>query len=147
MIELKHTPPHFNPELDLCTVALIEKYDMVNEVVVTSFDQFALRRVKRLNPDISTSLIYVGRFCNPLALITRFEVDILSPSTDFLSREEVKMIQAAGYACSPGGFYWDYETLLSWGVDTISSNNPARVRPLLPASKTLEAALIADLLA
>jgi len=147
MIELKHTPPHFNPELDLCTVALIEKYDMVNEVVVTSFDQFALRRVKRLNPEISTSLIYVGRFCNPLDLITHFEVDALSPSTDFMSQEEVKLIQAAGYACSPGGFYWDYETLLSWGVDTISSNNPAQVRPLLPESKTLEAALIADLLA
>ncbi|HRQ38763.1 MAG TPA: glycerophosphodiester phosphodiesterase family protein [Chloroflexota bacterium] len=147
MIELKHTPPHFNPELDLCTVALIEKYDMVDEVVVTSFDQFALRRVKRLNPTITTSLIYVGRFCNPLDLITRFEVDVLSPSTDFLCRDEVKMIQAAGYACSPGGFYWDYETLLSWGVDTISSNNPAKVRPLLPEEKPLEAALIAALLA
>ena len=147
MIELKHTPPQFNPELDLCTVALIEKFDMVDEVVVTSFDQFALRRVKRLHPQLTTSLIYIGRFCQPLNLISRFEVDVLSPSTDFLSREEVKMIQAAGYACSPGGFYWDYETLLSWGVDTISSNNPASVRPLLPTNKSLETVLIANLLA
>ncbi len=147
MIELKHTPPYFNPELDLCTVALIEKYDMVDEVIVTSFDQFALRRVKRLNPDISTSLIYVGRFCNPLNLISRFEVDALSPSTDFMSQDEVKLIQAAGYACSPGGFYWDYDTLLAWGVDTISSNNPASVRPLLPEDKPIAVDLVADLLA
>lgn len=132
MIELKHTPPHFNPELDLCTVALIEQANMVDEVVITSFDQFALSRVKKLNPAISTSFIYVTRLCNPLDLVRNFEVDALSPSTDFMSQEEVALIQAAGYACSPGGFYWDYPTLLDWGVDTISSNNPAAVRHLLP---------------
>lgn len=133
MIELKHTPPYFNPELDLCTVALIEQVGMVDEVVITSFDQFALNRVKRLNPRISTSLIYVGRLCHPLDLVRDINVDILSPSTDFMSREEVSLIQAAGYACSPGGFYWDYPMLLDWGVDTISSNNPASVRPYLLA--------------
>lgn len=136
MIELKHTPPHFNPELDLCTVALIEQADMVDEVVVTSFDQFALARVKRLNPAISCSLIYVARLRNPLDLLRDFTVDALSPSTDFMSREEVELIRAAGYACSPGGFYWDYERLLAWGVDTISSNNPAAVKHLLQMDAT-----------
>jgi glycerophosphoryl diester phosphodiesterase len=131
MIELKHTPPCFNPELDLCTVALIEEFGMVDEVVVSSFDQFALQRVKRLNRRIATSFIYVARLCHPLDLVRGLEVDSLSPSTDFMSREEVAQIQAAGYACSPGGFYWDYPTLLDWGVDTISSNNPASIKHLL----------------
>lgn len=123
MIELKHGPV-FDPELDKRTVRLIEEYDMIDEVVVTSFDQFALQRVKNLNPDIATSFIYVGRFFNPVDLVKEFKIDSLSPATDFMTREEVEMIQSAGYACSPGGFYWDYDTLLEWGVDTISSNNP-----------------------
>ncbi len=131
MIELKQTPPHFNPELDLCTVTLVEAHEMVDEVVMTSFDQFALYRVKQLNPRLTTSLIYVARLCNPLDLVRGFDVDALSPSTDFMSQEEVALIQAAGYACSPGGFYWDYSTLLAWGVDTISSNNPADVKHLV----------------
>jgi len=25
------------------------------------------------------------------------------------------------------GFWWDYPTLIGWGVDTVSSNNPASV--------------------
>lgn len=123
MIELKHGPV-FDPELDERTVRLIEAHDMVDEVVVTSFDQFALQRVKELNPNIATSFIYVGRFFNPVDLVKAFQIDSLSPATDFMTREEVKLIQSAGYACSPGGFYWDYDTLLEWGVDTISSNNP-----------------------
>lgn len=127
MIELKHGPV-FDPELDEKTVRLIESHNMVDEVVVTSFDQFALQRVKELNPNISTSFIYVGRFFNPVELVKAFKIDSLSPATDFMTREEVKMIQSAGYACSPGGFYWDYETLLDWGVDTISSNNPGALQ-------------------
>ncbi len=127
MIELKHGPV-FDPELDEKTVRLIEKHEMVDEVVVISFDQFALQRVKQLNPNISTSFIFVGRFFNPVEIVKACPVDSLSPSTDFMTREEVKMIQSAGYACSPGGFYWDYDTLLEWGVDTISSNNPAALQ-------------------
>ncbi|VAW35092.1 hypothetical protein MNBD_CHLOROFLEXI01-160, partial [hydrothermal vent metagenome] len=80
----------------------------------------------------TTSLIYVGRFCDPLALIGETAVDALSPATDFLTLEEVQTIQNAGYACSPGGFYWDYPTLLAWGVDTISSNDPASFSPAPP---------------
>ena len=126
MIELKHGPV-FNRELDRATVALIEQYDMVDEVVIISFDQFALRRVKELNPRITTSFIYVGRYLNPLALVKDLNVDALSPATEFLTRQEVELIQSAGYVCSPGGFWWDYPTLIKWGVDTISSNDPARV--------------------
>jgi glycerophosphoryl diester phosphodiesterase len=123
MIELKHGPI-FDPRLDQHVVRLIEQHGMADQVVLISFDQFALRRVKQLNPNLTTSLIYVGRFCDPLALIGDVPVDALSPATDFLTQDEVKLIQKAGYACTPGGFYWDYPTLLNWGVDTISTNNP-----------------------
>lgn len=126
MVELKHGP-RFNPALDRSTVALIEKHEMVDDVILTSFDQFALRRVKEFNPLISTSFIYVGRYLDPLALVKELKVDALSPATDFLTREEVALIQSAGYICSPGGFWWDYPTLIAWGVDTISSNDPAGV--------------------
>jgi glycerophosphoryl diester phosphodiesterase len=127
MIELKHGP-FFDPPLDEAVVRLIEDHGMVDKVVIISFDQFALQRVKQYNADITTSLIYLGRFLNPLALVVDFAIDALSPATNFLTQAEVKLIQNAGYACSPGGFYWDYPTLLEWGVDTISSNDPASVQ-------------------
>ena len=136
MIELKHGPV-FDPRLDEATVALIHDVGMVDEVVLTSFDQFALQRIKQLEPRLTTGFIYIARLLNPLAQVSGLVVDALSPATDLLTQDEVRLIQAAGYACSPGGFWWHYPTLLAWGVDSISSNNPAAVRwdELLPSEK------------
>lgn len=126
MIELKHGPV-FEPELDKATLGLIADHGMEDEVVITSFDQFALQRVKQLNPNIATSFIYIARVRNPLSMVEGLEVNALSPATDFMTPDEVKLIQNAGYACSPGGLWWDYPVLISWGVDSISSNDPASV--------------------
>ncbi len=126
MIELKHGPV-FEPELDIATVQLIEDFGMEDEVILTSFDQYALQRVKQLNAKLATSFIYIARVRNPLCMVEGLEVDALSPATDFLTLEDVKLMQDAGYACSPGGLWWDYPTLISWGVDSISSNDPSSV--------------------
>lgn len=127
MIELKHGP-YFDPDLDKATVSLLQDHGMTEEVVIISPDQFALQRVKALEPRITTSFTFGGRLINPFAVIQDLEVDGFSPMTEYLSKEIVDMIQAAGYFCSPGGFWWDYPTLLEWGVDTISSNDPGSVR-------------------
>lgn len=124
MVEIKQGP-HFDERLNAATVHLIEAYEMEEEVVVISFDQFALRTVKELNPNITTGFNYVGRLLDPLAQLSGLKVDSLSPATDFLTLEEVQLIQKAGYPCSPGGSVWDYATLLRWNVDSISSNDPA----------------------
>lgn len=126
MIELKHGP-YFNPDLDRNTVSLIQDHRMMDEVIIISPDQFALQRVKALDPSITTSYTFGGRLLNPFAIVQDLVVDGLSPFTDYLTRETVEMIQEAGYFCSPGGFWWDYPTLLEWGVDTISSNDPASI--------------------
>ena len=130
MIEIKHDA-FSSPDLDAAVVALIEQYQMVDQVVCIAFDQFCLQRLKRLNPSLTTSFIYVCRPLNPLALVAGLKVDAFSPATNYLSAAEVGLIQAAGYACTPGGWWWDFPTLLAWGVDTVSSNDPAGARKTL----------------
>ena len=128
MIELKHGANIFDAALDKATIELIEDFRMTNDVILTSFDQFALQRVKEINSNIATSFIYISRLRDPLQMVEGLDLHALSPATDFLTYEEVKLIQRAGYACSPGGFWWDYEVLEKWGVDTISSNDPSTIR-------------------
>jgi len=130
MLELKHGP-YFNAELDKATVSLIQDHNMRDEVVVFSFDQFALKRIKELDPLITTSFLYQGRLLDPLAMIQGLPLDGFSPTTEFLSKEIVELIHEAGYFCSPGGFWWDYPTLLEWDVDSISSNDPASIIHLI----------------
>lgn len=132
MIELKHGPL-LNPALDSAVVRLVEKHGLVDDVACISFDQFALRRIKALNPEIATSFIFTGRVFDPVSLVKGLTVDALSPTTHLLTQEEVIAIQAAGYACTPGGWYWNYGEMIAWGVDSVSSNDPAQVRKMIPA--------------
>ena len=126
MIELKHEPAG-DSDLEQLTVDLILDHGMADEVVFISFDQFALQRAKSRYPGIAASFIYVARLLNPLAQVSGLNVDALSPATNFLTPGEVRQIHAAGYACTPGGWWWDYPLLKSWGVDTVSANDPALV--------------------
>lgn len=130
LLELKHGPV-FDPGLDKAVVDLITAHGLEDEVACLSFDQFALQRIKAMNARITTSFIYSGRVLNPVSLVQDLVVDALSPTTHLLTRAEVQAIHTAGYACAPGGWYWNYAEMIAWGVDTVSSNDPAGTRILL----------------
>ena len=128
MIEFKHEPPLFSDEtLEERTIAMVRDHDMADEVVFISFDQFALQRAKALAPDIAASYVYISRVIDPVAQLSGLPLDALSPATNFMTADDVKRIQAAGMACSPGGLWWDYPLLLKWGVDTVSANDPGSI--------------------
>ena len=129
MIEFKHEPPVYSDEsLEERTIQMVRDHGMEDEVVFISFDQFSLARAKKIAPEIATSYVYIARVIDPIAQLSGLEVDALSPATNFMTKDEVKRIQAAGLACSPGGLWWDYEILLDWGVDTVSANDPSSVK-------------------
>jgi glycerophosphoryl diester phosphodiesterase len=128
MIEFKHEPPIFSDKsLEARTIAMVRDHGMEDEVVFISFDQFSLQRAKDIAPEIATSFVYIARVLDPIAQLSGLKVDALSPATNFMTPDEVKRIQAAGLACSPGGLWWDYKVLLEWGVDTVSANDPASI--------------------
>ena len=126
MIELKHEPAG-DSDLEQLTVDLVLDHGMADEVVFISFDQYALQRVKARHAGVAASFIYIGRLLDPLAQVSGLVLDALSPATNFLTAAEVRLIREAGYACTPGGWLWDYPLLKSWGVDTVSANDPALV--------------------
>ncbi|MCB0007593.1 MAG: hypothetical protein KDE04_14105 [Anaerolineales bacterium] len=128
MIEFKHEPPLYSDDtLEERTIAMVRDYGMQDEVVFISFDQFALQRAKAIAPEIAASYVYIARVLDPMAQLSGLKVDALSPATNFMTADEVKRIQAAGLACSPGGLWWDYPLLLEWGVDSVSANDPGSI--------------------
>jgi glycerophosphoryl diester phosphodiesterase len=128
MIEFKHEPPLYSDDtLEARTIEMVRDHGMSDEVVFISFDQFALQRAKALAPEIAASYVYIARVLDPIAQLSGLKLDALSPATNFMTADEVKRIQTAGLACSPGGLWWDYPLLLKWGVDTVSANDPGSI--------------------
>ncbi|MCU0520152.1 MAG: glycerophosphodiester phosphodiesterase [Anaerolineae bacterium] len=156
MLELKFAPwGSFDPLLVPEVVTAIDETEMVEQVVVISFQPRALVQLKVLAPAVPAGPIpprdgllilavgLVRRFTSlgktrgfrqlltrPLRYTHGWGCDIVSPNIDVATTRLVETAHAAGYPVSCGGLRWDYPHAIQLGVDTISANDPARIREL-----------------
>ncbi len=135
-IELKTTSP-FTDGLEAEVVRLVEDANMVHRVIISSFNPVAIWRVRRLNRNISTGLLYApglprylrDRWLQPLA-----RPDALHPRWDMVDEQSVAAAHRRGLAVHP----WTCEDpevmrrLIGWGVDAIITLRPDLLRDLLP---------------
>ena len=134
-IELK-TATVFGGGLEAEVVRLVEDAALGERVILSSFDPLALWRVRRLNPHLSTGLLYApdsplyvrGRWLQPLA-----RPAALHPRWDMLDGPSVAAAQRRGLAVRP----WTCDDpdglrrLAGWGVDAIITNVPDLTRAVL----------------
>jgi len=120
-------------------VRLIEDHNLIHRAMVSSFNPFALRQVKRLNPRISTGALYFfdlpGR---PVRSLLTFLVDptALNPEKRLVAREYMAWARERGYRVNA----WtvdesaEMERLIALGVDSIITNRPDVLREVLEKS-------------
>ncbi len=119
----------FGGALEAEVVRLIEDAGLAERVILSSFDPLALWRVRRLNPHLSTGLLYapdsslVIRRCWLQALA---RPAALHPRWDTLDGQVVAAAHRQGLAVRP----WTCDDpdglrrLMAWGVDAIITNVP-----------------------
>jgi glycerophosphoryl diester phosphodiesterase len=146
-LELKRVP--FHPEyigdefdgkeageLERAVIAFIRKAEVLDRVVVQSFDHRALVAARRLAPKLTTAMLIAGTAPVSAASLAREAgATIYSPDHAFLDARLVRDTQATGLRVIP----WtvndtaDMERLLDWGVDGMITDYPQRLIPLLQA--------------
>ena len=120
-------------------VRLIEDHNLVHRVIVSSFNPFALRQVKRLNPGISTGALYFfdlpGHLVRSLLMFLA-DPDALNPEKRLVTREYMAWAKERGYRVNA----WtvdesaEMERLVALGVDGIITNRPDLLREVLERS-------------
>ena len=134
-VELK-TEAVFSNRLEAEVVRLVEDANMVERVVVSSFNPMALWRVRRLNRHVATGLLYAPdqpihlrqRWLQPLA-----RPQALHPRWDMVERDFVSAAHGQGLKVN----VWtvnDEEAMLrltGWGVDAIITDRPDRLLSLV----------------
>ncbi len=117
-------------------VRLIEDHNLVHRAIVSSFNPFALRWVKRLNSRISTGLIY--SFDLPAHLIRALflllaDPDALHPEKHLVTQKYMRWAKERGYRVNA----WtvdepaEMKRLIALGVDGIFTNRPDVLRDVL----------------
>jgi len=134
-IELKSTSP-FTDGLEAEVVRLVEDANLAHRVILSSFNPVALWRVRRLNPNLTTGLLYGPHL--PLPLRRRWlqplaRPDALHPRWDTVTEQMVVAAHRRRLAVHP----WTCEDpesmrrLIDWGVDAIITVRPDLLRDLL----------------
>ncbi len=124
-IEIKNGP-RFYQGIESAVAALVERHDMLERVLVTSFDHRAVRRVKTVNGRIATGLLYAARPVDAVALAREAGAVVLLPSWQYVVAEDVRAAHDAGLAVVA----WTssdpdvIESLHAAGVDGIVTNHP-----------------------
>ncbi len=119
--------------IEAALVDQLRRYGMVDQVIAISFDHCAIKRVKDIEPSITTGALYNARFVDPLMVARTARADILRPRWPFASAAEIKAAHAAGLAYAPWGpndpTIW--RQLAEMGADCLSADRPADLRAIL----------------
>lgn len=105
-IELK-TQGDMYPGLEQAVMDRVRYYHMEHDVVLTSFDSNALKRVKEINPDFKTGLIIDARPLDLLDRLKTLQCTFLSIGASHLDNTLVTMLVSQGI------------TVMAWTVDDV----------------------------
>jgi glycerophosphoryl diester phosphodiesterase len=130
-LELKGGPALY-PGLEERVVSTIEIYDVVDRVVVQSFDPAALEEVRTLNREIRVGAV-VARAPLDRALLVPGTVDAICPALAACSAGLIGEVRQAGLDCH----VWTVNEpaqvgrLVGWGVSGIITDRPGALRARL----------------
>ena len=134
-IELK--PADNGTALAKNTVRLIEKYNMVNDCVITSFSESVLKAVKTYNQEIKVGYILSAAYGD---FYDMKNVDFFSVNAAFLSKRTIDAIHNSGkrvYAWTVNNKE-SIKNLTNKGVDGIITDNPVLARETIYSRDTSE---------
>ncbi|HIE39436.1 MAG TPA: glycerophosphodiester phosphodiesterase [Anaerolineae bacterium] len=136
-VELKAVPRE-NRGLEEAVVTLVERHGLRDRVLISSFDPFALRRVRRLAPHLPLGFLYetapLSRLARALAGLMRgLQPEAIHPHWAQVRPPTVRRAHGRGRRVVA----WTVDEpevmrrLSEWGVDGIITNRPDRLREVL----------------
>jgi glycerophosphoryl diester phosphodiesterase len=114
----------------------VEGFDLWDRVSVRSFDHRCVLALKRQCPQLRTAVLVARTaLVDPVAAVRHAQADCYCPDYQFVDQPQVRQLHDAGISVVP----WtvndeaDWQRLLAWGVDGITTDYPDRLARFLRA--------------
>jgi glycerophosphoryl diester phosphodiesterase len=131
-IEIKNGPIHY-PDIEEKTISIVKKYDMVDRVIISSFDHFALRKIKEIEPKVLTAILYHGGLIDEITPAINANADAIHPEYTLVTKETIKAAKDAGLFVN----VWtvddeaDMKDMIDIGVNGIITNFPEKAARII----------------
>lgn len=111
----------------------IEKYHMLNRVIVSSFDHYSLVKIKDLNSKVKTGMLYEASLYEPWQYAESIKVDALHPNystltKDFIEKAYSNKLEINTYTVNDEE---DINTLVMNKVSSIITNYPDKAKRII----------------
>ncbi len=129
-IEIKKTSVEKRSQdgIEKKVVDLIAKYGMEEYVIISSFSEVALTRVKQLNPHISTGLLMVsdGLFRSPVSKVASVKADAFHEMGKFVYKNEITKLHQFDIEQNTWTINDPHQMseLINKGVDSLITDRP-----------------------
>jgi glycerophosphoryl diester phosphodiesterase len=126
-VEIKNTDRSREQDVSNKLNNLIKKYDIINNVIVTSLDYGALQSLKKINPSIKRGLILTY----PISDLGQFDVDLYFVNSLINSEGLIKQAHKLGKPIYFWSFsFWqnDFEKEYVLGADGFITDNPLKTK-------------------
>ncbi|ADQ13966.1 glycerophosphodiester phosphodiesterase [Halanaerobium hydrogeniformans] len=97
-IELKNIYIDY-PGLEEKVYQLLKEFEMIDRVVISSFNHYSLQRFAQISKEVGLGIIYLANLIDPIAYAESlgFKLRSFHPLYSSLDKERVKKIKNAGY--------------------------------------------------
>ncbi|SFL58832.1 glycerophosphodiester phosphodiesterase [Nitrosomonas communis] len=138
-IKSEETHPEYSPSPDKfvkLVLAVVKKHNLMNRVILQSFDLRTLKIARQLEPKLPLSILIEDRPAEAGALVKlmkAYQAQILSPNYEWLTAQDVAEIHEMEARVIP----WtpntkeDWQSIIKKGVDGIITDNPKKLLDFL----------------
>lgn len=124
-IEIKNGPV-FYPGIEKRVTKLVRKYEMLDRVIISSFNHYSLVELKKIDPEVKTAPLYMEGLYEPWAYAKKLGASAIHPLFYSIVPEIVNGCKENGIAVNP--FTVDQpehiRKIAATGVDGIITNVP-----------------------
>lgn len=134
-IELK-AGSRIYPKIEAMVIQMIKQYHFENRSIISSFDHYALKEVKNIDPSIQTGMLYGSSMYEPWDYIKKLEADAIHPN--FMTVDEVLIKGCIEHSTAINTYTVnDEETMkkLIGKVSSIITNYPSTLYSLMEGAK------------
>ncbi|KRU25235.1 glycerophosphodiester phosphodiesterase [Clostridium botulinum] len=125
------------PNIEEKVIAMIEKYKMLDRVVISSFDHYSLVRVKEINSNIKTGMLYEAALYEPWEYARSIKVEALHPNYITLTKEFIDKAYINNFEVNPYTINDEanMKSLIKNKVTSIITNYPDRAYHIISKLK------------
>lgn len=130
-IEIKNDLIKYN-NIEEDVIELVKKYQMMDRVIISSFNHESLLKCKEICSEIKTGMLYSSQIENFDAYVKKYKVDALHPSFFLVSEEYIKQahqnnLQVNVYTVNIPELM---KMLIRWDIDGIITDCPSILREI-----------------